>query len=130
MLPCSGTYDYRSLVCDGVLDENALDSKFDSELYNYIDKAITSENVLHGSSSSASYKNVRKLRIRMIICMLCMAMNPANSFLQTILGVIAYLYGLRDKGFDILNAFGVTCSVDQVRKHGSFGPKNVAPQTS
>ena len=39
----------------------------------------------------------------MIICMLCMAMNPANSFFQTMLGVVAYMFGLRDKGFDIFN---------------------------
>ena len=59
----------------------------------------------------------------MIICMLCMAMNPANSFFQTKLCVVAYMFGLRDKGFDILNAFGIICSIDQVRKHGTFWSK-------
>lgn len=52
-----------------------------------------------------------------------MAMKPANSFFQTLLGVIAYLFGLRDRGFDILNAFGIMCSVDQVRKHGMLWSK-------
>ena len=59
----------------------------------------------------------------MIICMLCMAMKPANSFFQTLFGVIVYLFGLRDRGFDILNSFGILCSVDQVRKHGKFWSK-------
>ena len=59
----------------------------------------------------------------MIICMFCMAMNPANSVFQTMLGVVAYMFGLRDKRFDIVNAFGILCSVDQVRKHGTFWSK-------
>ena len=59
----------------------------------------------------------------MIICMLCMAMNPTNLFFQTMLGVVAYMIGLRDKGFAISNA-GIFCSVDQVRKHGTFGLRN------
>ena len=31
-----------------------------------------------------------------------MAMYPANTFIQTMLGIIAYMFGLRDKGFDVL----------------------------
>ena len=64
----------------------------------------------------------------MIICVLCMAMNPANFFVQTMLGVVAYMFGSRDKGFAILNAFGIICSVDQARKHGTFWSKNVTDE--
>ena len=46
--------------------------------------------------------------------------ETCNSFFQTLLGVIAFLFGLRDRGFDLLNSFGIQCSVDQVRKHGKF----------
>ena len=46
------------------------------------------------------------------------------------LGVVAYLYGLRDKGFDILNAFGIISSVDQVRKHGTFWSKKAVSQVN
>ena len=52
-----------------------------------------------------------------------MAMNPTSTFLQIMLRVVAYLYGLRDKGFDMLNAFGIISSVDQIRKHGIFWSK-------
>lgn len=62
----------------------------------------------------------------MIVCMLCMAMNPASSFLQILLGVMAYMFALRDKEFDIFNAFSVMCSVDQVRKHGALWSKSVS----
>ena len=47
------------------------------------------------------------------------AMDPRNTFLQTLLGLACYAQGLRDKGFKILNAFGVVCSIFHVRQHGS-----------
>lgn len=119
-LPQALTYDYRTLInSDGALDNNELDKHFNIDLCNFVETITKSEKSEH-QEHSTSYKNLRKLRIRMIICMLCMAMKPANSFFQTLLGVIAYLFGLRDRGFDILNSFGILCSVDQVRKHGKF----------
>ena len=122
-LPHAHTYDYRSLInTNGMLEDKELDRHFNTDLCEFVEK-ITSSDISQYRASSKSYKNLRKLRIRMIICMLCMAMNPANSFFQTMLGVIAYMFGLRDRGFDILNAFGIICSVDQVRKHGTFWSK-------
>ena len=47
-------------------------------------------------------------------------MNPQCCFLQTIVGLLCYAYGLRDKGFDLLNAMGCTCSIDHIRVHGSY----------
>ena len=122
-LPCAATYDYRSLInSKGSLEDEALDQHFNKELSDFIERVTTSDNSKQRTATgNTSYRNLRRLRIRMIIS-LCMAMNPTNTFLQTMLGVVAYLYGLRDKGFDILNAFGIS-SVDQVRKHGTFWSK-------
>ena len=124
-LPCAVSYDYRKLVDrSGSLNAEALDEHFDPDLNDFVEKITTSDKSKHRvEEGSTSYKRLRKLRIRMIICMLCMAMNPATSFFQTLLGVIAYMFGLRDRGFDILNAFGILSSVDQVRKHGSYWSK-------
>ena len=47
-------------------------------------------------------------------------MNPKSNFIQTILGLHCYGYGLRDAGFDILNTFGCICSVDHIRRHGKY----------
>ena len=38
-------------------------------------------------------------------------------------GLVCYAYGLRDLGFSILNIVGCCCSIDQIRKHGSFWAK-------
>ena len=47
-------------------------------------------------------------------------MNPNCCFFQTLIGLICYAYGLRDKGFDVLNTLGCTCSIDHLRNHGAF----------
>ena len=39
--------------------------------------------------------------IRMAISLLYLAMNPKVVFMQTLVGLIAYAYGLNDMGFDI-----------------------------
>ena len=54
---------------------------------------------------------------------LCIAMNPKAIFLQTLIGLIAYAYGLKDTGFSLLNMLGCCCSIDQDRNHGSFWAK-------
>ena len=56
----------------------------------------------------------------MCIAILCMAMNPHTIFLQTLVGLHCYTYGLRDAGFEILNAIGCTCSINHVRQHGFY----------
>ena len=121
-MPCAATYDYHSLINNkGSLEDEALDQHFNKELSDFIERVTTSDNSKQRTATgNTSYRNLRRLRIRMIISLLCMAMNPTNTFLQR---VVAYLYGLRDKGFDILNAFGIISSVDQVRKHGTFWSK-------
>ena len=39
------------------------------------------------------------------------------------LGLMCYAYGLRDKGFDVLNTLGCTCSNDHLRNRGAFWAK-------
>ena len=34
-----------------------------------------------------------------------------------------YAHGLRDKGFEMLNALGCSSSIDHIRNHGSFWAK-------
>ncbi len=60
------------------------------------------------------------MRIKMSIALMAFTMNPQSCFLQTLTGLLCYGYGLRDKGFDILNVLGCTCGIDTIRKHGSY----------
>ena len=56
----------------------------------------------------------------MIIALLCFTMNPSCCFFQTLVGLLCYAYGLRDKGFEMLNALGCSSSIDHIRAHRSF----------
>ena len=60
------------------------------------------------------------MRIKMAVALMAFTMNPQSCFLQTLTGLLCYAYGLRDKGFDILNVLGCTCGIDTIRKHGSY----------
>ena len=66
------------------------------------------------------HKSARKLRLKMVVALLCFAMNPACCFLQTLLGLVSYTNGLRDSGFEALNTFGCASSIDHIRTHGTF----------
>ena len=66
------------------------------------------------------YEDLRRSRVWMIIVLLCFTMNPQCCFMQRITGLMCYTYGLRDKGYDLLNAMGCTCSIDHIRTHGSY----------
>ena len=117
--PTSATFDYRSLIKDGYLDDNKLGSIFNSNLVTVIDNITTLDSSKRGTHSKL-YSDMRKIRIYMIISLLCYTLNPSAVFLQTLIGLFCYAYGLRDKGFEILNAFGCTCSIDHIRKHGNY----------
>ena len=119
--PTSRTFDYRTLTSRGTIDQSTMDAYFDSELVDFLDQATTSEHSLsHGNQMSARFRELRMLRIRMVIGLLCFTMNPISCFFQTLIGLTCYAYGLRDRGFELLNAFGCTCSADHIRKHGTF----------
>lgn len=60
----------------------------------------------------------------MVIALLSFSMNPQACFMQTLTGLLCYAYGLRDRGFDVLNVLGCTCAIDTIRQHGSHWAKN------
>lgn len=118
-LPKSQNFDFRTLFAEDV-NENAFDKYINPRLLHVLSKVTTSDNVKdHNASVGKLYDHGKKLKLVMVIAILTNAMDPRNTFLQTLLGLACYAQGLRDKGFRILNAFGVVCSIFHVRKHGS-----------
>ena len=117
--PTSLHFDYRTLVTDGVMDDSKLEPYFNTKLIKFVDDITTSTKSEH-TTHSQLYTDMRKLRTYMIISLLCYTKNPSIVFFQTIIGLFCYAYGLRDKGFEILNAFGCSCSIDHVRRHGDY----------
>ena len=43
------------------------------------------------------------------------------------LGLLCYAYGLRNRGFELLNAVGCTSSIDHIRAHGSYWASKLQP---
>ena len=118
--PTASNFDYRTLVnSDGSLDEEKFESFFNSELLNLISKLAKSQKS-ENKTPSKLYNDMRKLSIFTINSLLCYTKNPSITFIQTIIGLFCYAYGLRDKRFEILNAFGCSCSVDHIRRHGDY----------
>ena len=116
--PTSKKFDYTQLLSnEGTIE---IDSYFDQELVNVIDSITIHSNMHDYNKYSSLYQDLRSSRIKMIIALLCFTMNPTCCFYQTLVGLICYEYGLRDKGFEMLNALGCSASIDHIRSHGSF----------
>lgn len=96
-----------------------LSSYFEPQLVQFIDTITKSTNSSRDKSSML-YEDLRRSHVCMIIALLCFTMNPQCCFIQTIVGLMCYAYGLRDKEFDLLNTMGCTCSIDHIRTHGSY----------
>ena len=116
-------FDYRKLIYNNEFDVTEFNKYFHKEMENFFLDATSSERSKHRKADSPFLNLRRLLCIRMAISLLCLAMNPKAVFMQNLVGLIAYAYGLNDMGFDILNILGVTCSIDQVRKHGTIWSK-------
>ena len=115
--PNTRNFDYSQLLTeDGVME---LESYYDPKLVSIIDN-VTMSTHLSTHSCSKLYRDLRAYRIKMIISLLCFTMDPRCCFLQTLIGLLCYAYGLRDKGFEALNAFGCLAGIDHIRAHGSF----------
>ena len=56
----------------------------------------------------------------MVCALLVNIMDHRKCFMQTLVGLGCYAQGLRDKGFKLLNALGVSCSIFHIRKHGNL----------
>ena len=122
MFPDSHDFDYRTLAgADGGISEHILDTYFNPQLFDLLQEATASEHSLShaGHQYQPLYIDRRRHRVRMVIALFCNPMIP-SCFFQTLVGLICYAYGLRDKGFELLNMLGCTCSIDLIRKHGSF----------
>ena len=91
------------------------------ELGSSLLDATLSETGKH-CSEAQTFK--RKVCIRMTIGISCVGMNPSAVFLQTLVGLVCYAFGLSDMGFSILNMLGCTHSIDQIGKHGSYWANN------
>lgn len=63
-----------------------LDSLYDSELVKIIDTITASTHFSNGYSDL--YKDLRAIRIKMIISLLCFTMNPQCCFFQTVVGLL------------------------------------------
>ena len=122
--PNARNFDYSQLLSeDGVME---LDSYYDPKLVSIID-AITMSTHLSTHTCSKLYQDLRTCRIKMIISLLCFTMDPRCCYLQTLTGLLCYAYGLRDKGFEALNAFGCLTGIDHIRAHGSFWASKRSP---
>ena len=101
------------------MEMDMVDRYFNKDLIDLVDKVTTSDSGRYREQTEL-YRHTRKMKVRMIIALLCNTMNPKSNFIQTFLGLHCYGYGLRDAGFDILNTFGCICSVDHIPQHGEY----------
>ena len=115
ILPTSQSFDFRILF-NG--NESLLDTYMHPSLVQFLGK-VTQSATEKGKSHTTLYDHSKKLKLFMIACLLANAMDPRNTFLQTLIGLVCYANGLRDKGFKILNAFGIVCSIFHIRQHGT-----------
>ena len=121
LFPGSSKFDYRTLFEEG--KESILDKYFDKELMDTIDSITTSDWSIRSSKPSETHTHDRKLKCMMISAIMANNMDPRKCFLQTLVGLACYAQGLRDKGMQLLNCFGVTSSIFHIRQHGSFWAK-------
>ena len=91
--PKADSFDYRTLESSTDL----MDEYFEPELVEFVD-AITSDSSRRTSDMGTEYKMPRSRKIRMTIALLCNAMYPRCTFVQLLLGLVAYSSGLQDKG--------------------------------
>ena len=120
LLPRTIDFDYRTLnKTDG---DSKLEQYFEPELMHIIESSTTADRVIDNPNkrnTSEWNTHDRKLKAIMICSLLANLKDGRNTFLQTLLALYCYGHGLRDKGFKLLNAFGITCSIRHVRDHGA-----------
>lgn len=113
---------------DGTIEDESIDHYFNTDLVTFVDRITTSDTGrTHPQPNLSLYKDIRKAWVKMIVALLSYTMNPSISFMQTLVGLVCYSFGLQDAGFKILNMLGITCSVDSVRRHGNFWSKKRKP---
>ncbi len=122
MFPKGKNFDYRTLFKNDC--SNDLCKYFDPELLAFMDNITKSDRVLgrttHDPSQrdAALYPHRRKIKLMTAVSLLANTYDPSCCFFQTLIGLTCYSQGLRDKGFRVLNALGVTTSISYIRQHG------------
>ena len=115
-------FDYRSLFdTKGIEDENQyfLHEYLYSPLVKFLEKVLNSGNT--GQTQKENHKC--SLKIQLIIALMSNVMNKNCILLQTLLGLVAYAGGLRDKMFNVFSKFGICCSLKHVRTLQEFWSK-------
>ena len=114
MFPKSSDYDYRKVFDDK--DVSKLQTYFDTELLQVLTQITRGR----ARKDSTIIDNNKKLKLMMVCALLVNIMDHRKCFMQTLVGLGCYAQGLRDKGFKLLNALGVSCSIFHIRKHGNL----------
>ena len=107
------------------LDYRNLNDEQGVFLGNYIHKPLFNlfERILDIKSSNEekgkeleTRKKFQYLKLVMRISIFCNTKNRYTLIMQTIIGLSVYPYGLRDSDFLMLNRFGLSCSINTIRK--------------
>ena len=93
---------------------NRLEQYFDVELLKFVDAITMSTWSIH-TKITYQHSSSRGLKCMMICVITANNMDPRICFMH-----LGLAQGLRDKGTNFLNAFGVTCSAFRIRQHGSL----------
>lgn len=113
--PKSSTFDFRSLSASEPESLYKVTGQF--LLPNLLEFFEQFAQIRSNSSTA------KQMKIQMLISILCSLVDRRSCFLQTLLGLFAYAYGLRDKGFAVLGSFGCLPSIRHIRNHGNFWAK-------
>ena len=103
--------DLRNIVPKTVQDSYFLDRYLHKPLVHFLEKITCLKD--KSTSEYAVYKN--KLKIQMLIGILCNIRSNKSTLLQSMIGLAAYSGGIRDKVFEMLSMFGITCSITYIR---------------
>ena len=102
-----------------MFDDNSvskLQTYFDTELLKILAQITKGR----GRKEDSEVDKSKKLKLMMVCALLVNIMDHRKRFMQTLVGLGCYAQGLRDKGFKLLNALGVSCSIFHIRKHGNL----------
>ena len=109
------SFDAHELFSEGstISDRYILDQYLHPPLVSFLESILNFNN---GQSMSDLLLSKTRLKIQAVIAILCNVQNSKCVMLQSVIGLAAYAYGLRDKGFKLLNMYGITCGIDHIRR--------------
>ncbi len=109
----SSDFDYRTIFND-ISQVNFEQNYF---LHQYLHKPLVEffDRVFNTDEKSKKRNHKDRLHLQLVIGILANIMNKNCIVIQTLLGLLAYAGGLRDKMFDIFSKFGICCSLEHIR---------------